>query len=181
MLLPTLCNSMIPTTTPITSTQQPLDSKEQDSSPSNETNENNNQQQQQQQQQIPPSEASTQSDSQQEDLISTAPKTTLSKIRFFAVFDGHGGQLASTYISSTLHRHLYHSPLFPSSPIQALHSTFLHVDSLYSSRYPIHGLQDGTTACVLVLIGSHLYCSNLGDSRAILVQKRSTFRTLLRS
>jgi len=86
----------------------------------------------------------------------------------FAVFDGHGGQLASTFVSGCLHKNLVKSSHYPRYPKRALRESFLITDSAYAKKYPVNGLQDGSTGCVVLIIGHRLYVANVGDSRAVL-------------
>jgi len=87
---------------------------------------------------------------------------------YFAVFDGHGGQLASTFVAGNLHKMLFTSSFYPHRPQQALTESFYSVDQLYAKQYAVQGQQDGSTGCVILIIGQHLYCANVGDSRAVL-------------
>ncbi|KAL6055287.1 hypothetical protein QOT17_016825 [Balamuthia mandrillaris] len=90
---------------------------------------------------------------------------------FFAVYDGHGGQLASSFARAYLHQHLAGSENFPQAPQQALDEACSLTDERYALRYEMAGATDGTTACMVLLKGFNLYAANVGDSRAVLCRE----------
>jgi len=90
---------------------------------------------------------------------------------FFAVFDGHGGQLASTFASGNLHKNLVKSDFFPHDPIRAFEEACEITDREFADKFQTATAQDGTTACMVLLIGKRLYVANVGDSRAVLCRK----------
>ena len=108
---------------------------------------------------------------------------------FFGVFDGHGGNQASSYLAQTLHvsiaenllnvspnlLKLYDDSPTPSSNllgqmdkivIELLKTTFVKTDSdfITKSLTPQHG----STATTALILGNRLYCANVGDSRTLL-------------
>ncbi|XP_015282323.1 PREDICTED: integrin-linked kinase-associated serine/threonine phosphatase 2C [Gekko japonicus] len=100
----------------------------------------------------------------------------ITRVSYFAVFDGHGGVRASKYASQNLHQNLIRK--FPKGEIpsvektirRCLLDTFKHTDEEFlrqaSSQKP--AWKDGSTATCVLVIDNTLYIANLGDSRAIL-------------
>lgn len=107
-----------------------------------------------------------------EDPSSSASKMG-DRCSFFAVFDGHGGQLASTFASGVLHKNLVKSAHFPDNPILALEEACALTDREFAEKYQTATAQDGTTACMVLIIGRRLYVANVGDSRAVLCRRGS--------
>lgn len=98
------------------------------------------------------------------------PRTAL-----FAVYDGHGqgGELVSQFaLHEIQHRLERHEALGKDTP-RALRETFLAVDEALKQEPMIESLFSGTTACVALLSKGKLTLANVGDSRAILAQKKA--------
>lgn len=90
----------------------------------------------------------------------------------YGVFDGHAGARASQYCSDWFSCYLRNQQSFHSDLPQALRATFANVDKDFMRT----GKNDGTTACVCVVVGNkRVVCANAGDSRAIIVKKDGTF------
>jgi len=87
---------------------------------------------------------------------------------FFGVFDGHGGQLASTFVADQIHKNLVNSQHYPDDPKQAFEEACDVTDNLYREAHQFAAAQDGTTACMVLVIEDKLYTANVGDSRAVL-------------
>lgn len=119
---------------------------------------------------------------------------------FFGVFDGHGGNQASHYLSQHLHVNIAdglinesvgilknlesNDPnegwidlnILPESHpswksiddivIKSLKSIFLRTDHEFLTTSP--SPQHGSTATTTLVLGSRLYCANVGDSRVLL-------------
>lgn len=100
-----------------------------------------------------------------------SPNGAGERCSFFAVFDGHGGQLASTFASGYLHKNLVKSAHFPHDPIRALEEACEITDREFAEKYQSATSQDGTTACMVLIMGQRLYVANVGDSRAVLCRK----------
>jgi len=96
-------------------------------------------------------------------------------ISVYGVFDGHAGALASTYACNWFSSYLNGQKTFHSNLPEALRSTFVTIDKDFLST----GNEDGTTACVCVVVGGkRVVCANAGDSRAIIVKRDGSFVSL---
>lgn len=113
---------------------------------------------------------------------------------FFGVFDGHGGSHASHYLSQHLHTNISDALLSRSDELHGLlsgvdagntfddhHSIKEELDALVISSLVTSFLktdadfistseygQNGSTATTALILGSRLYCANVGDSRSML-------------
>ncbi|KAM4566539.1 integrin-linked kinase-associated serine/threonine phosphatase 2C isoform 3-T3 [Odontesthes bonariensis] len=100
----------------------------------------------------------------------------VSRVSYFAVFDGHGGARASRFAAEHLHHNL--AKRFPSGDPEnfeklikkCLVDTFRQTDEEFlkkaSSQKP--AWKDGSTATCVLLVDDTAYVANLGDSRAVL-------------
>lgn len=85
-----------------------------------------------------------------------------------AVFDGHGGPNASSFVRDNLFKILLDDELFHSHLFQAVENAYRKTDELYLQRDAIHRNDDGCTATTAVLVGRRLVVAHVGDSRAVL-------------
>ncbi|KAM3615831.1 uncharacterized protein V6R79_008442 [Siganus canaliculatus] len=100
----------------------------------------------------------------------------VSRVSYFAVFDGHGGARASQFAAENLHQNLVRK--FPSGETENLDKlikkclldTFRQTDEDFlkkaSSQKP--AWKDGSTATCVLVVDDTVYVANLGDSRAVL-------------
>ncbi|XP_022594293.1 integrin-linked kinase-associated serine/threonine phosphatase 2C isoform X2 [Seriola dumerili] len=100
----------------------------------------------------------------------------VTRVSYFAVFDGHGGARASRFAAEHLHHNL--SKKFPSGDTEnvdklikkCLLDTFKQTDEDFlkkaSSQKP--AWKDGSTATCVLVVDDIVYVANLGDSRAVL-------------
>ncbi|CAM4549007.1 unnamed protein product [Leuciscus chuanchicus] len=100
----------------------------------------------------------------------------VSRLAYFAVFDGHGGARASQFAADNLHHTLVSK--FPKGDVESLEKlvrkclldTFRQTDEDFlkraSSQKP--AWKDGSTATCMLAVDDVLYVANLGDSRAVL-------------
>uniref|UniRef100_K3X5B4 PPM-type phosphatase domain-containing protein n=1 Tax=Globisporangium ultimum (strain ATCC 200006 / CBS 805.95 / DAOM BR144) TaxID=431595 RepID=K3X5B4_GLOUD len=109
---------------------------------------------------------------------------------YFAVYDGHGGAEASSFLGDTLHHNIIDEfrfkkkqfdPLLklPQDEIHAmvrqrLISAFEKTDDefMHESERP----QAGSTATTVLIAGKYLFVANTGDSRTVLSRKRVAVR-----
>ncbi|KAJ8280573.1 hypothetical protein GJAV_G00056410 [Gymnothorax javanicus] len=103
----------------------------------------------------------------------------VSRLAYFAVFDGHGGSRASRFAAEHLHHTL--ALKFPKGEVENLDKlvkkclldTFKQTDEDFlkqaSSQKP--AWKDGTTATCMLVVDDFLYVANLGDSRAVLCRE----------
>ncbi|XP_041919585.1 integrin-linked kinase-associated serine/threonine phosphatase 2C isoform X1 [Alosa sapidissima] len=108
-------------------------------------------------------------------IISSLP-SQVSRLAYFAVFDGHGGARASRFAAEHLHHTLVTK--FPKGDVENLDKlikkclldTFRQTDEDFlkkaSSQKP--AWKDGSTATCVLVVDDVLYVANLGDSRAVL-------------
>ncbi|KAG9448306.1 hypothetical protein H6P81_014434 [Aristolochia fimbriata] len=86
----------------------------------------------------------------------------------FGIFDGHGGSLAAEYLKDHLFENLLKHPQFMMNTKLAISETYQKTDSDFLKQESNTYRDDGSTASTAVLVGSHLYVANVGDSRAVI-------------
>ena len=97
-------------------------------------------------------------------------------VPFYAVYDGHGGNSCSEYLSKNFHKHLHdylkckdlnNSKNFLEDLCCAIQDVIIYSDFDYyeSENLSIH---QGSTSVFLLFIGNLILCCNLGDSLSIL-------------
>ncbi|XP_029471105.1 integrin-linked kinase-associated serine/threonine phosphatase 2C isoform X2 [Rhinatrema bivittatum] len=101
---------------------------------------------------------------------------TITRLSYFAVFDGHGGCRASRFAAQNLHQNIIKKlPRGEVSNVEklvkrCLVDAFKQTDEVFlkqaSSQKP--AWKDGSTATCVLVVDNTLYIANLGDSRAIL-------------
>lgn len=104
--------------------------------------------------------------------IDSAPE-----ISWFAVFDGHGGQLVSRESSARVLDEITSTPEWVKSPrttesiTAALHKGFLNMDDALRNLADVKNGEDhsGSTAISSMVTPTHIIVANVGDSRSILV------------
>ena len=101
-------------------------------------------------------------------------------VHLFGIFDGHGGKEASKFASQSLpamiarqfaHISLSSTVQVKKALIEAFEGMQRYMQIFESKRYQTQG----TTAVVIVRINNHLYCANVGDSRAVLCAGNDVF------
>ncbi|KAM4695105.1 integrin-linked kinase-associated serine/threonine phosphatase 2C [Discoglossus pictus] len=100
----------------------------------------------------------------------------VSRLLYFAVFDGHGGTRASQFAAHHLHRNLLKKlPRGEGSSVEkaikkCLLEAFKQTDEEFLKQAASHkpAWKDGTTAICVLVADNILYIANLGDSRALL-------------
>uniref|UniRef100_A0A0C9S3G9 protein-serine/threonine phosphatase n=1 Tax=Wollemia nobilis TaxID=56998 RepID=A0A0C9S3G9_9CONI len=94
---------------------------------------------------------------------------------FFGVFDGHGqyGTQCSQFVEKKLCENLAQDPHLERDIVRAYHSAFrLTNEQLHSDR-SIEDSLSGTTAITVLVRGRTLYVANVGDSRAVIAERRA--------
>jgi len=93
-------------------------------------------------------------------LIELTPGVFLS-----AVFDGHGGAKTAEFAANHTHQMIKESQFFEKSDYaRACVEGFILTDRLISQKVEECS---GSTACAILIDSDQIYCSNIGDSRAI--------------
>ncbi|XP_078490505.1 integrin-linked kinase-associated serine/threonine phosphatase 2C-like isoform X1 [Ciona intestinalis] len=114
-----------------------------------------------------------------EDFQQLTPK--VSRVAYYAVFDGHGGKRASEHSARRLHVHLAHKlpkgtvNNFDKEMKRQILESFKVMDEEFLKEASTHKpvWKDGTTACCVLVLNDTLYITNLGDSKAILCRYQS--------
>lgn len=92
-------------------------------------------------------------------------------VELFGIFDGHGGNEASDLASRVLPVLIaseLENPTNGASVRTALIRSFHQMQAYMQAFYPRQLERQGTTAVVVLRIGTTLYCANAGDSRAVM-------------
>ncbi|XP_063298460.1 integrin-linked kinase-associated serine/threonine phosphatase 2C [Pelobates fuscus] len=100
----------------------------------------------------------------------------ISRLLYFAVFDGHGGNRAARFAAHNLHRNLLKKvPRGEGSSVEkamkrCILEAFKQTDEEFLKQAASHkpAWKDGTTAICVLVADNVLYIANLGDSRAVL-------------
>ena len=107
----------------------------------------------------------------QEDRFSMSKGSGHIDSSLYGLYDGHGGAKASEYCKKYLLNYIENDESFAGDTITALTKGFERLDTNFTAIARRHMLNDGTTAVVAVINNRTVYVANLGDSRAIIVQK----------
>ncbi|PTD03168.1 Protein phosphatase 2C 3 [Fusarium culmorum] len=96
-------------------------------------------------------------------------KTHDSKLSFFGVFDGHGGDKVALFTGQNIHNIIFKQDTFKSGDYaQGLKDGFLATDRAILNDPKYEEEVSGCTACVSLIAGNKLYVANAGDSRGVL-------------
>ncbi|XP_016409716.1 protein phosphatase 1F-like [Sinocyclocheilus rhinocerous] len=90
---------------------------------------------------------------------------------YYAVFDGHGGVDAATYVATHLHIILSQQEALKSDAATAFKSTFTQTDDMFKIKAKRERLRSGSTGVAALLTSDRLTVSWLGDSQAVLVRQ----------
>ena len=100
--------------------------------------------------------------------------TTISPhISYFGIFDGHGGEGCSNFLTDKLDSFLFNSKFFPAEPIKAIKEAFFISENTFMNQAIDRNKKtlvdkSGSCACIILIVNDILYAINLGDSRALL-------------
>jgi len=103
--------------------------------------------------------------------VEEAPE--VGEVACLGVFDGHGGPRASEYVQEHLFNNIVGSEHFPGDIFKAIEDGFQETDAEYLKIDKKFHHDDGTTATVMLVVGSMLYTAHVGDSRAVMGTLRS--------
>ncbi|MCP3659478.1 MAG: protein serine/threonine phosphatase 2C family protein [Bacteroidetes bacterium] len=101
----------------------------------------------------------------------------------FGVFDGHGGEETSEYVSKKLHKDLFDnlkeidnidSEQTNQKIKEIIKTTFLEFDEKMCKDPSIQ--QSGSTSIITLIINNKLYLINLGDSRGLIVKNNEVIQ-----
>jgi serine/threonine protein phosphatase PrpC len=112
-----------------------------------------------------------------EDRLLLSPRVNgKNNFNFFGVLDGHAGFRASEFakidLPNRLSKKLQSSGPPNEQDAQAyFHELFTQCDAAFLQKAQASNLQDGTTACTILIHDQDLFCANVGDSEAVLVSK----------
>ena len=94
------------------------------------------------------------------------------KMSYFAIFDGHGGQLCSSFLKKNFLNYLIEDKHFPNDIKESLINTIKKIEKEFNKKYVdiLNNNIDfsGSCALILLIIENKIYIANVGDSRAII-------------
>ncbi|KAI1402283.1 PP2C-domain-containing protein [Hypoxylon fuscum] len=92
-----------------------------------------------------------------------------SRLSFFGVFDGHGGDKVAQFAGKNIYDILMKQDTFKAGKYeQSLKDTFLATDRAILSDPQYEEEVSGCTACCGLISGEKIYIANAGDSRSVL-------------
>ncbi|KAG5923684.1 hypothetical protein E4U61_002803 [Claviceps capensis] len=92
-----------------------------------------------------------------------------SRLSFFGVYDGHGGEKVATFSGENIHNIILKQDTFKSGDyVQGLKDGFLATDRAILNDPKYEEEVSGCTACVTLITDKKLYVANAGDSRCVL-------------
>ena len=94
------------------------------------------------------------------------------KISYFAVYDGHGGDKCSKFLSQNLHNYIFNSEFFPLYTMQAISAGYQQAEKEFYSfavdqQKKILLDKSGSCAVSTLIMDEWCFIINLGDSRAL--------------
>eukprot|EP00494_Astrolonche_serrata_P027174 UN27437 len=99
-------------------------------------------------------------------------------IRYYAVYDGHGGSSCSKWLEENLYKILERKLTEGVDVKKAIDEAFEEADRQIIEENP--EIESGST-CISVLIEeatNTIWCANVGDSRAIMIDKKGKSKPL---
>ncbi|KAH7624112.1 hypothetical protein Ndes2526B_g01366 [Nannochloris sp. 'desiccata'] len=91
-----------------------------------------------------------------------------SQVACLAIFDGHGGPNASSFVKDNLFGTLLNHANFRTHPFKAMRDAYEETDQAYLKKDAIDHNDDGCTATTAILVGRRLVTGHVGDSRAVI-------------
>lgn len=92
------------------------------------------------------------------------------KCSFFAIYDGHGGNMCADFLKDHLHQIIINQDCFPEDPRKAMLEGCRQAEERFiamadqGSRFD----KSGSCAIVVMTVEKECYMANVGDSRAVL-------------
>ncbi|KAI1008149.1 Protein phosphatase 2C 2 [Podosphaera aphanis] len=104
-----------------------------------------------------------------EDGTTNEPASIDTRLSFFGVYDGHGGDKVALFTGDNIHRIIAKQEAFKRGDIeQALKDGFLATDRAILNDPRYEDEPSGCTASVSVISAKKIYVANAGDSRCVL-------------
>ncbi|KAK1770964.1 phosphatase 2C-domain-containing protein [Phialemonium atrogriseum] len=98
-----------------------------------------------------------------------AEKSHASRLSFFGVYDGHGGDKVAHFAGENIHHIIAKQETFKAGDYeQAMKDGFLATDRAILNDPKYEEEVSGCTACVGLITGDKIYIANAGDSRSVL-------------
>ncbi|KAI1727320.1 protein phosphatase 2C domain-containing protein [Ditylenchus destructor] len=120
------------------------------------------------------------------DAVVDIKSQNLVRSAFFALFDGHGGKLASEFCANHFAVRLSAACIKYSMPAKDVASVERSMKKIFTDTYKAIDdeflkearrqrppLKDGSTATTILLINDVLYCANIGDSKAVVCRYKT--------
>jgi serine/threonine protein phosphatase PrpC len=110
----------------------------------------------------------------------TKPKTPVKSppkpeahVNLFSIFDGHGGEDCSEYLTTNLHDRIFNEINFDAPNFEDnVRKLYQSIDTQYLKRCSQNRTSySGSCSITVCITNSSLYCINVGDSRAIMSTK----------
>jgi serine/threonine protein phosphatase PrpC len=105
-------------------------------------------------------------------------------ISVYSVLDGHGGEWCAVFLRKHFEAEIKKNLLDPVYGIfgserkglsevvnKALTKSFKDLDQKYHLFNPDQSIRCGSTCVLVLIIGAHIFCASVGDSRAVLCRK----------
>lgn len=89
-------------------------------------------------------------------------------VKYYGVFDGHGGEKMSRFAATHLHTLLAKQKDLKTDTPNALINAFHELDAKWLQLALTTQDDDGSTGVVCVIIDGKIFCANTGDSRCVL-------------
>eukprot|EP01114_Cavostelium_apophysatum_P007309 TRINITY_DN1938_c0_g2_i1.p1 TRINITY_DN1938_c0_g2~~TRINITY_DN1938_c0_g2_i1.p1 ORF type:complete len:1165 (+),score=384.97 TRINITY_DN1938_c0_g2_i1:206-3700(+) len=100
-----------------------------------------------------------------------------SKVSFFGIYDGHGGDKCADYLKDVLHQNICNTEAFAKGDFEkAMRDGFRKTDDAFLDICRSEGLLDGSTCLVVMMIDNKLITGHAGDSRAVLCRDKKAYR-----
>ncbi|KAF6204043.1 hypothetical protein GE061_002383 [Apolygus lucorum] len=87
--------------------------------------------------------------------------------KYFGIFDGHGGTSVAEYAGTFLIHNIMNQPEWKTNLKEAIRKGFVECDQQLREERDPNQLVSGSTALTVFIRGDHIYCGNIGDSRAV--------------